>query len=286
MNSKQALETDVASVSSKTASQMADTDLVPFFRPNPTTGRDELFGKIPRSELTAAMLASLGPLLAGVNNGQTIDRVPTLNSGSFGSSTIADLASVLGVIQRNNYPINNALSEETGVHYVLSGASNLPTGVVSAFRLCVSAKNYPNHLDIFVYDYENGGLYYTHYVTDGGAAASWAKVATDIPSFYKNYGTLAALSTGINTTNKVNFTHTTDEQSFIAFVAATDFTYGLHIGSFHPNVYSMYMLFVQEPTKNQYGRIQWGCGWYILNGIMHSVSFENYDYHDHTCQTS
>lgn len=59
MNSKIALETDVASVNSKTASQVLDSDLFPLFRPNASTGRDELIGKITKENLSSALTERL-----------------------------------------------------------------------------------------------------------------------------------------------------------------------------------------------------------------------------------
>ena len=97
MTSKQALETDIASVNSKTAAQVESTDLIPLFRPNQTTGRDELIGKIPRSELMSAVQTSLGTLLNSGSNQTTVAKVPTLNGNTLGASTIATLASALGV---------------------------------------------------------------------------------------------------------------------------------------------------------------------------------------------
>ena len=54
-NIKQAMETAVSQAESFDQSDYAAGDLVPIFRPNATTGRDELVGKIPRSEFAKAI---------------------------------------------------------------------------------------------------------------------------------------------------------------------------------------------------------------------------------------
>lgn len=126
-NIKQAMETAVSQAESFDQSDYAAGDLVPIFRPNATTGRDELVGKVPKSYFMQAVQASLKDLLRGANLGANIDKVPTLNANNFGSTSIADLASVLGGAWVEPFP----QSTPTDGRYTMS---ELGLGIFSVYH--------------------------------------------------------------------------------------------------------------------------------------------------------
>ena len=108
MNTKQALKAAIASCDSKTGSGFADSDLIQLYdnQGNPN-------GKIARSALMDCVKTSLGTLMAGDNKGTSVDRVPALVSGALGSSSVADLASVLGGLLQGQEFVDLALPSGT-----------------------------------------------------------------------------------------------------------------------------------------------------------------------------
>ncbi len=197
---KLAMETAVSQAESFDQSDFAAGDSVPVYRPNAQTGRDELVGKIPKSYFMQAALASMKDLLRGANLGTNIDKVPTLNANNFGSTSIADLASVLGGIMLNASETNFNSLTAFGTYAVTNVEywDNKPSGANgSGFVICGGWNYGGNTRTLQVLYLQDNTAYFRAYNPSGSLWQSWQRFSFDIPTFYKNYSTLAALGVAL-----------------------------------------------------------------------------------------
>lgn len=187
---KQAMETAVSQAESFDQSDYAAGDLVPIFRPNAQSGRDELVGKIPKSYFMQAAIASMKDLLRSANLGTNIDKVPTLNANSFGSTSIADLASVLGG-QVQTYSGTSLDDLKTQGLYT-GGSSLMPQQTVAVVQVIVTSGNRVTQI---CYQPVLNRTLERHY--NGSVWDEWQENSLGVPAFYKNYNDFNALFTAL-----------------------------------------------------------------------------------------
>lgn len=73
--------------------------------------------KIPKDNMLNLIVEGLGIIFNGQSDQQTVTKVPTLNGNNFGASTVATLASVLGVKRytfRPNTTVQTGISSNAG----------------------------------------------------------------------------------------------------------------------------------------------------------------------------
>ena len=166
----------------KSGSGYADTDLIQLYANDGTPN-----GKIARSALMSCVKDSLGSLLNAGADQQTISKVPTLNGNTFGASTIATLASVLGGFGFAEIIPNSAVDTtyKTGL-YKLENYNGKYGGL-----LVFNSSGW--YWQVMYY---NNGAMFRRNLNDGHPQDGWNQwqvVTSDMPDFYKNYGTLNAL---------------------------------------------------------------------------------------------
>ena len=76
--------------------------------------------------------------------------------------------------------------------------------------------------------------------------------------------------------------HTYDERTFIDMIRPNTWSSGnLYIGFYHPNMYSMYMMYVQDGSQNADGYIRYAQGFFLDGGVLTSFMFLNYSFETH-----
>lgn len=157
------------------------------------------YHKILKDSFTEACRNVLAGLLVNNDKGTTISQIPAIASGDFGSVTPANLASVLGaqiqginITDFNDVPIgrwvfvaadssalhapNIGANEYRGyLHYNYAGVSTYAEQVYIDTQIRVMCFRTRNSLEW----------------------SSWQIVSTDMPSFYKDYSTLAELKAAL-----------------------------------------------------------------------------------------
>ena len=99
---------------------------------------DGRMAKIPKANMVDIVREALGSLLNGLSDQTTVTKVPSLNGNTLGASTVATLASVLGVIiayPTTQYIANCKTQVHAGVYGLGEDSLNAPFryGVVVAF---------------------------------------------------------------------------------------------------------------------------------------------------------
>lgn len=96
---------------------------------------DGRMAKIPKANMVDIVREALGSLLNGLTDQTTVTKVPSLNGNTLGASTVATLASVLGVMKKKSIPIElNAASKLSGKGIImavsLQGASQNSNAII------------------------------------------------------------------------------------------------------------------------------------------------------------
>lgn len=105
--------------------------------------------------------------------------------------------------------------------------------------------------------------------------SSWIRIYDE--SMLTNPTLLSPLAAALGVPT-ITSKHEGTEMSFLNFVKNNTFEDKLYMGMFHPNMYSFYIMLVQDGTKISDGCIKWGQGIYIYNGILYSFNFLNGSY--------
>lgn len=171
-------------------SNYKDTDLIQIYGSDGTPT-----GKIARTDLMSCIKDSLGSLLNAGADQTTVTKVPTLNGNTFGASTIATLASVLGERLRGASVYNGDLNDlKAGdVAYTSETTQHSP----GAYVLVVTYGNPSPLYDREQIGYAAGTRHLYYRCSSGTRWSDWGDVTFDMPSFYKGYGTLNALASAL-----------------------------------------------------------------------------------------
>ena len=136
-------------------------------------GTDGAYYEIDKASLSEVIRAELGAILAdnSKNNGTSVGKVPTLNStgNALGASSVADLASVLGVANVRNMTVRY----ESGVQ----DASRNPGG----------STNYNDHVTIFTSSNHGFEIAYATFDSSGATTKNiyWRQWYNNDPQAWK-----------------------------------------------------------------------------------------------------
>ena len=186
----------LADATSATTAQSGDSVVV-----KTTAGT---YVEIDRNSFSEIIREELGRLIKGTTDkGTSINGIAAMDaSNDLGWVSAANLASVLGeqIVQLEHYDIDNlySLSGNLNRFYKLLNCTNTPSGI----NYCL--------LHVF---YQGGDCYQiafapiysvTEYVFirrrgNSQQWTGWSTISLDIPSFYKNYNSLAELKAALST---------------------------------------------------------------------------------------
>lgn len=143
---------------------------------------DNIPRKISKANLMSVVKDAIGELLKSNDLGTSVTNVPALNASAFGSATVTNLASVLGVhglkinfIKTSNTNIDTA---ETGTYIsnsqpnIANGGGTLPTGVMPGGNYVIV------HVSTFTNDTDFGYQEYLSFNYQNGNMKKWHRVKT------------------------------------------------------------------------------------------------------------
>lgn len=182
---------------------------------------DGRMAKIPKANMVDIVREALGSLLNGLTDQTTVTKVPSLNGNTLGASTVATLASVLGV----NGQLSNNVSFDSLTHngnwYVIAHPDSPTSG--TGVLVCKFASD--------IYGYQmfktSTATYIRHYF--GGWAKEWQRL--------DNFGcnTAADLASLLGGLLKIKSTVYTIEAGDVQIVSSTARAYIFVIDSYTAN---------------------------------------------------
>ena len=155
------------------------------------------YHKILKDSFTEACRNVLADLLVNNDKGTTINEIPAIASGDFGSVTPANLASVLGAPTVEFLSdFNNAPNGRTVWVVANNTILNAPNNGLSDYRGILQTAIDGNFKYQLYTELQNTKTF-CRASYDANTWSSWKEVTTDMPSFYKDYSTLASLATAL-----------------------------------------------------------------------------------------
>ena len=146
--------------------------------------------KIPKDNMLNLIVEGLGIIFSGQSDQQTVTKVPTLNGNNFGASTVATLASVLGVNTRNFLGQAYILDANTivappgefGVYYcfvndISTSSTHFPNNDTFGNLLSIS---FPQNGIFQVWFSANNGIYYRFGWSTGSITSEWVSLGVTL----------------------------------------------------------------------------------------------------------